>query len=89
MYWRSFWSKRSRDRPSATDALLTALCPALVSFFAHRLFTDTAEDLTQTALLRITRAFAFTAGILIAVAVEELIPRRMRMGSHGWDRSRW
>lgn len=42
--------------PGALDALLGALRPALVSFFARRLYDDPAEDLAQAALVRITRA---------------------------------
>lgn len=41
---------------AAVDALLSALRPPLVGFFAHRLSDDEAEDLAQAALLRITRA---------------------------------
>lgn len=45
-----------RDDPSALEALLGALRPALVRFFAKRLTTDRAEDLAQNALGRIARA---------------------------------
>jgi RNA polymerase sigma-70 factor (ECF subfamily) len=38
------------------DALLCALRPPLVGFFARRLTHDEAEDLAQAALLRIVRA---------------------------------
>jgi RNA polymerase sigma-70 factor (ECF subfamily) len=41
---------------TTVDALLTALRPPLVGFFARRLSDDAAEDLAQAALLRITRA---------------------------------
>ena len=41
---------------TSVDALLSALRPPLVGFFAHRLSDDEAEDLAQAALLRITRA---------------------------------
>lgn len=41
---------------ASVDALLSALRPALVGFFARRLSEDAAEDLAQAALLRISRA---------------------------------
>lgn len=41
---------------ASVDALLSALRPALVGFFARRLPDDEAEDLAQAALLRIVRA---------------------------------
>jgi RNA polymerase sigma-70 factor (ECF subfamily) len=41
---------------TSVDALLSALRPPLVGFFARRLSDDEAEDLAQAALLRITRA---------------------------------
>lgn len=49
-------SEAQGGQPWAVDALLTALRPGLVSFFARRLSYDVAEDLAQSALLRITRA---------------------------------
>jgi RNA polymerase sigma factor (sigma-70 family) len=45
-----------RDAPGALDALLAALRPALVGFFSRRLASEFAEDLTQSALLRVTGA---------------------------------
>lgn len=42
--------------PRARDDLLTALRPPLLAFFSYRLPQDVAEDLTQIALIRITRA---------------------------------
>ena len=42
--------------PGAVDALLAAVRPALVAFFAGHLPRDTAEDLTQIALFRIAHA---------------------------------
>lgn len=44
------------EDPSALDELLRALRPALLAYFAYRLSDDSAEDLTQVALIRITRA---------------------------------
>jgi RNA polymerase sigma-70 factor (ECF subfamily) len=41
---------------ASMDALLSALRPALVGFFAQRLSADAAEDLAQAALLRIVHA---------------------------------
>jgi RNA polymerase sigma-70 factor, ECF subfamily len=41
---------------ATVDALLRALRPPLVSYFARRVSRDTAEDLTQHALIRIARA---------------------------------
>lgn len=38
------------------DALLAVLRPALLSYFARSMSRDVAEDLTQTALVRIHRA---------------------------------
>ena len=49
-------SEAQRGPASAVDALLAALRPALVCFFARRLSYDGAEDLAQAALVRITRA---------------------------------
>lgn len=49
-------SDAQRGPTSAINPLLSTLRPALVSFFARRLSHDAAEDLTQAALLRITRA---------------------------------
>jgi RNA polymerase sigma factor (sigma-70 family) len=40
----------------ARDDLLTALRPPLLAYFVYRLPLDAAEDLTQLALIRITRA---------------------------------
>ena len=42
--------------PGALDALLEGLRPALVAFFDRRLAYEFAEDLTQSALLRVTGA---------------------------------
>jgi RNA polymerase sigma factor (sigma-70 family) len=42
-----------RDEPRALDALLTTLRPPFDLFFARRITRDTAEDLTQAALIRI------------------------------------
>jgi len=42
--------------PRARDDLLIALRPPLLAFFSYRLPQDVAEDLTQIALIRITRA---------------------------------
>lgn len=47
-------AQRGSDR--ALEALLTALRPALVAFFASRLSRDAAEDLAQYALVRIAGA---------------------------------
>lgn len=44
------------DEAPALDTLLAALRPWLVAFFARRIAKDTAEDLAQAALIRITRA---------------------------------
>ena len=44
------------DAPEALGRLLTALRPALVEFFARRLTPDAAEDLAQSALVRISGA---------------------------------
>lgn len=49
-------SDAQRSPASAVDALLVTLRPSLVSFFARRISHDDAEDLTQVALIRITRA---------------------------------
>ena len=45
-----------RDAPRALGGLLAALRPALVEFFARRLTPDVAEDLAQSALVRISGA---------------------------------
>ena len=45
-----------RDAPDAIGRLLAALRPALVEFFARRLTPDMAEDLAQSALVRISGA---------------------------------
>lgn len=42
-----------RGPASAVDALLAALWPALVSYYARRIGGDLADDLAQAALLRI------------------------------------
>jgi RNA polymerase sigma factor (sigma-70 family) len=42
-----------RGEPRALDALLTALRPSFERFFARRIPSDTAEDLTQAALIRV------------------------------------
>jgi RNA polymerase sigma-70 factor (ECF subfamily) len=42
--------------PRAVDRLLATLRPALLAYFARRLPDDSAEDLAQAALVRITRA---------------------------------
>ena len=44
------------ERPGALDALLATLRPSFVLFFAPNVGPDAAEDLAQTALLRIARA---------------------------------
>jgi RNA polymerase sigma factor (sigma-70 family) len=44
------------EDPRALDELLRALRPALLAYFAYRLSDDSAEDLTQVALMRIARA---------------------------------
>lgn len=41
---------------AALESLLATLRPPLFAFYANRLSPDTAEDLTQVALLRIARA---------------------------------
>src|SRR2546422_11326377 len=43
-------------KPGALDALLATLRPSFVLFFAPHVGPDAAEDLAQTALLRIARA---------------------------------
>lgn len=45
-----------RDAPDAIGSLLAALRPALVEFFTRRLTPDVAEDLAQSALVRISGA---------------------------------
>ena len=45
-------------RPHAVDELLTTLRPALMAFFQQRQPADTAEDLTQLALIRISGAIS-------------------------------
>lgn len=45
-----------RDQDPALDTLLAAARPSLLHYFRRRLPADDAEDLTQLALLRITRA---------------------------------
>lgn len=44
--------------PRAVDKLLSVLRPALLDFFQRRQSTDTAEDLTQLALIRISGAIS-------------------------------
>jgi RNA polymerase sigma factor (sigma-70 family) len=45
-------------RAGALDALLQTLRPGLLAFYQQRLSADTAEDLTQLALIRISGAIA-------------------------------
>ena len=45
-------------RSHAVEELLTVLRPALMAFFQQRQSTDTAEDLTQLALIRISGAIS-------------------------------
>lgn len=45
-----------RGDERALDSFLTVLRPSLLAYFAYRLPQDAAEDLTQLALIRITRA---------------------------------
>lgn len=49
-------SEAQSGSAASVDALLSALRPPLVCFFARRLSDDDAEDLAQAALLRINRA---------------------------------
>ena len=53
---RGLVQEAQRCVPNAVNALLGALRPALVAFFSRRLSNDVAEDLTQSALLRIAGA---------------------------------
>jgi hypothetical protein len=52
------------ERPEAVDELLTLLRPGLLAFFRRKHSVDRAEDLTQVALIRITRAIPRIAGKL-------------------------
>ena len=49
-------SEAQAGSTASVNALLSALRPGLVGFFARRVSYDAAEDLAQAALLRITRA---------------------------------
>lgn len=53
---RGLVREAQRGVPNALNVLLAALRPALVAFFSRRLSNDTAEDLAQSALLRIAGA---------------------------------
>ena len=53
---RGLVQEAQRGVPNAVNALLAALRPALVAFFSRRLSNDVAEDLAQSALLRIAGA---------------------------------
>ena len=53
---RGLVQEAQRGVPGSLNALLAALRPALVAFFARRLSNDAAEDLAQNALLRIAGA---------------------------------
>jgi len=44
------------NEPRAVDALLAAVRPTLARWFGRHLARDAAEDLTQTALIRMTEA---------------------------------
>jgi RNA polymerase sigma-70 factor (ECF subfamily) len=53
-----FVREAQRDAPGALARLLAALRPALVDFFSRRLTSDVAEDLAQSALVRIAGALS-------------------------------
>jgi RNA polymerase sigma factor (sigma-70 family) len=48
--------RAQRDEPNAIEELLAELRPGLVAFFQQRLTGDTAEDLTQLTLVRVSGA---------------------------------
>lgn len=53
---RSLVHEAQRDRAHGLNALLATLRPAFMSFFGNRLPVDDAEDLAQSALIRIAGA---------------------------------
>lgn len=75
---------------STTEDLLAALRPSLVSFFKRRLSADSAEDLTQRALVRIGGAVGRMdperADVYISTVARNLLRTAYRVEAR--DRSR-
>ena len=71
-----------RDEPRAVDRLLAAIRPPLVQYFSRRVPDDTADDLTQVALIRVARALPRIeperAGSFVATIAQNLLRTAFR-----------
>ena len=70
----------------AVDALLNALRPPLVAFFARRLASDEAEDLAQVTLVRIAHALPWIQPERADDYVITVARNRLRTAYRRWAR---